>query len=263
MSGVRPSNDGRGTGEAGTAPVAAPEGYAPDIGRSATAPGAPASADIVFGPRLDLAERYAAILADTGVSHGLVGPREVPILWDRHILNCAVVHEAFPKGVAVVDVGSGAGLPGLALAIVRPDLHLHLVEPMLRRTTWLSRTIDELGLENCTVHRGRAEELDGILSERWATARAVARIDKLARWTFPLLADGGTLVALNGGSAVEELAAQESVLRRLGMTVSQVVTYGAGLLPVATTTLQVTLGARPPSTRDQREAARRRAQNGS
>ena len=258
MSGVQPSNDGRGTGETGPAPVAASEASAVDLEGSASAPEAPPSATIVFGPRLDLAERFAAILADTGVSHGLIGPREVPILWDRHILNCAVAHEAFPKGAAVVDVGSGAGLPGLALAIVRPDLHLHLVEPMLRRTTWLSTTIDELGLENCTVHRGRAEEFDGILSERWATARAVARIDKLARWTFPLLTDGGTLVALKGGSAAEELAAQEVVLRGLGMTSSQVVTYGVDLLPVATTTLQVTVGARPSSTRAARQAARRR-----
>ena len=85
-----------------------------------------------------LAERFAAILADTGVSHGLIGPREVPRLWERHVLNCAVAHDAFPEGAAVIDVGSGAGLPGLALAIVRPDLHVHLVEPMLRRTTWLS-----------------------------------------------------------------------------------------------------------------------------
>jgi 16S rRNA (guanine527-N7)-methyltransferase len=213
----------------------------------------------VFGPHLAQAERFAAILADTGVSHGLIGPREVPILWDRHILNCAVAHEAFPEGVAVVDVGSGAGLPGLALAIVRPDLHLHLVEPMLRRTTWLSTTIEALGLDNCTVHRGRAEEFHDVLSLPYATARAVARIDKLARWTFPLLADGGTLVALKGGSAPEELAAEEKVLRTLGMVASKVVTYGAELLPVATTTLQLTVGVRQPTSRAARQAARRRA----
>ncbi|NYG06937.1 16S rRNA (guanine527-N7)-methyltransferase [Phycicoccus badiiscoriae] len=236
------TDDGRGTGETGTAPVASSEGAPP---AALPAPTAPAAAAVVFGPHVALAERFAAILADTGVSHGLIGPREVPILWDRHILNCAVAHEAFPEGASVVDVGSGAGLPGLALAIVRPDLHLHLVEPMLRRTTWLSTTIAELGLENCTVHRGRAEEFAGTLTAPYATARAVARIDKLARWTFPLLADGGTLVALKGESAPAELAAEEKVLRRLGMVEARVVTYGAGLLPVATTTLQVTLGARP------------------
>lgn len=212
----------------------------------------------MFGTHLALAERFAAILADTGVSHGLIGPREVPILWDRHILNCAVAHEAFPEGVAVVDVGSGAGLPGLALAIVRPDLHLHLVEPMLRRTTWLSTTIDELGLSNCTVHRGRAEEFNGVLTAPYATARAVARIDKLARWTFPLLADDGTLVALKGESAAQELAAEEKVLRRLGMTSARVVTFGAGLLPVPTTTLQLTVGARPAAKRGPARRARNR-----
>lgn len=255
MTSHEPTDDGRGTGETGTAPVASSEG-APTV---LPAPSAPPAAGVVFGPRLALAERFAAILADTGVSHGLIGPREVPILWDRHILNCAVAHEAFPEGVSVVDVGSGAGLPGLALAIARPDLHLHLVEPMLRRTAWLSTTIAELGLENCTVHRGRAEEFDGRLTAPYATARAVARIDKLARWTFPLLADGGTLVALKGESAPAELAAEDTVLRRLGMVEARVVTYGAGLLPVATTTLQVTLGVRPTP----RRGSARRSRKGS
>ncbi len=128
------------------------------------APPAPPASAAVFGERAPLADQFAAILADTGVSHGLIGPREVPILWDRHILNCAVAHEAFPVGAEVVDVGSGAGLPGLALAIARPDLHLHLVEPMLRRTTWLSDAVAALELTNCTVHRGRAEEFHGVLS---------------------------------------------------------------------------------------------------
>jgi 16S rRNA (guanine527-N7)-methyltransferase len=171
----------------------------------------------------------------------------VPILWDRHILNCAVVHEAFPDGAAVVDVGSGAGLPGLALAIARPDLQLHLVEPMLRRTTWLSATVQALGLDNVVVHRGRAEELHGQLRTEFATARAVARIDKLARWTFPLLADGGTLVALKGSQAATELSAEERKLRRLGMREARVTTYGEAFLDVPTTTLELTVGVRPPS----------------
>ena len=116
---------------------------------------------------------------------------------------------------------------------------------MLRRTTWLSTTIAELGLDNCTVHRGRAEELHGVLSAPFATARAVARIDKLARWTFPLLEDRGTLVALKGDSAAEELDAEQKSLRKLGMVSAKVETYGADLLPVPTTTLQVTIGVRP------------------
>jgi 16S rRNA (guanine527-N7)-methyltransferase len=204
-------------------------------------PAAPAAARVVFGDRLPMAERFAALLSDTGVSHGLVGPREVPILWERHILNCAVAHEAFPEGIELVDVGSGAGLPGVALAIARPDLRVHLVEPMLRRTTWLSSTVEELGLSNCTVHRGRAEDLHGVLSAPFATARAVARIDKLARWTFPLLDDGGVLVALKGERAQEELGAQDAVLRRLGMTQARIGTYGEELLQVPTVTLELTV----------------------
>ncbi|GAB3075526.1 16S rRNA (guanine(527)-N(7))-methyltransferase RsmG [Phycicoccus sp. Root101] len=218
------------------------------------APAAPAAAAVVFGDRLAVAEAFAAILADTGVSHGLIGPREVPILWERHILNCAVVHEAFPEGAAIVDVGSGAGLPGLALAIARPDLHLHLVEPMLRRTTWLSDTIEALGLTNCTVHRGRAEEFHGVLSVEWATARAVARIDKLARWTFPLLAAGGTLVALKGSSADDELEAAAPLLRKLGMVGSQVQRYGGDLLEVPTVTLELVVKPRPATKAEARRA---------
>jgi 16S rRNA (guanine527-N7)-methyltransferase len=208
---------------------------------SATLPAAPAAAATIFGERLALAERFAAILADTGVSHGLIGPREVPRLWDRHVLNCAVAHQAFPEGVSVIDVGSGAGLPGLALAVARPDLRLHLVEPMLRRTNWLSMTADALGLDNVTVHRGRAEEFTGRLSAPYATARAVARIDKLARWTFPLLDDGGVLVALKGEQAAQELEEERRALTKLGMVDAAIRTYGADLLEVPTITLELTV----------------------
>ena len=208
---------------------------------SATLPAAPAAAATIFGERLALAERFAAILADTGVSHGLIGPREVPRLWDRHVLNCAVAHQAFPEGVSVIDVGSGAGLPGLALAVARPDLRLHLVEPMLRRTNWLSMTADALVLDNVTVHRGRAEEFTGRLSAPYATARAVARIDKLARWTFPLLDDGGVLVALKGEQAAQELEEERRALTKLGMVDAAIRTYGADLLEVPTITLELTV----------------------
>lgn len=222
-------------------------------------PAAPETAAAVFGERMSMATTFATVLADTGVSHGLIGPREVPILWERHILNCAVAHEAFPQDAEIVDVGSGAGLPGLALAIARPDLHLHLVEPMLRRTTWLTDTIGVLGLTNATVHRGRAEEFDGVLSVEWATARAVARIDKLARWTFPLLAEGGTLVALKGSSAQDELDATAPTLRKLGMTASEVVTYGAEILEVPTVTMQLTVRPRPvPAKAKAKRAAKAR-----
>jgi 16S rRNA (guanine527-N7)-methyltransferase len=145
----------------------------------------------------------------------------------------------------VIDVGSGAGLPGLALAIARPDLHVHLVEPMLRRTTWLSTTIESLGLENATVHRGRAEEFHRKLTAPFATARAVARIDKLARWTFPLLTSGGTLVAMKGGQARSELDAERKVLTRLGMRGAAIREYGAGFVEPPTTTLELTVGPGP------------------
>jgi 16S rRNA (guanine527-N7)-methyltransferase len=248
---TRPADDadGRGTGETGAAPVDASGEGGTEARETPEPPEASVGAREFFGDALPVAEAFAAVLADTGVSHGLIGPREVPILWERHILNCAVVAEAFPQDVEVVDVGSGAGLPGLALAIARPDLHLHLVEPMLRRTNWLSSTASELGLENVTVHRGRAEEFHGTLQVPFATARAVARIDKLARWTFPLLEDHGRLVALKGSQAAEELAAEEKVLRKLGMEHAQVASYGDRWLEVPTATVELTVRARPVTVR--------------
>ena len=204
-----------------------------------TPPAAPTGAAVVFGGRTDLAEAFAAELADTGVSHGLIGPREVPRLWERHLLNCAVIEDAFPVGARVIDVGSGAGLPGLALAVARPDLEVHLVEPMLRRTTWLEGVIERLGLDGVTVHRGRAEELTGRLASPWVTARAVARLDKLARWCVPLLEPGGTLVAMKGRSAAEELAEDRPRLERLGLSRARVTEHGTAALdePVLTVDL--------------------------
>lgn len=226
---------------------------------SASLPAAPAAAAAVFGDRLALAERFAATLADTGVSHGLVGPREVPRLWDRHVLNCAVAHEAFPENAQVIDVGSGAGLPGLALAVVRPDLHIHLVEPMLRRTTWLTATVETLGLENCTVHRGRAEEFHGTLRAPYATARAVARIDKLARWTFPLLEEDGVLVALKGEQAAQELEEERATLTRLGMVDAAIRTYGESILEVPTVTMELTVRGVADITRTRGTAKKKRS----
>ncbi|NYF98238.1 16S rRNA (guanine(527)-N(7))-methyltransferase RsmG [Janibacter cremeus] len=190
-----------------------------------------------FGERLRHAEVFAAVLADTGVSHGLIGPREVPILWDRHILNCAVIEDAFPDGARLVDVGSGAGLPGVALAIARPDLEVHLVEPMERRTDWLNATVAEIGLDNVTVHRGRAEEFHGHLTAPYVTARAVARLDKLARWCFPLLERDGQLVALKGRSVEDELAGTTKALRKLGLVEAQITSHGADVLETPTLTV--------------------------
>ena len=199
----------------------------------------------MFGDRLALARRFTALLADTGVSHGLIGPREVPRLWDRHVLNCAVIHPAIAAGQMVIDVGSGAGLPGLALAIARPDLDLHLVEPMLRRTSWLSMAVDELELTNVTVYRGRAEQFWGVLSAPVVTARAVARLGELAGWCLPLVLPGGSMLALKGSRAAEELEADRAVVRRLGAVAEVIESFGRGVVDPETTVLRVVLGDRP------------------
>lgn len=209
---------------------------------TADIPSAPHGAHRLFGERLALAETFAAILADTGVSHGLIGPREVPILWERHVLNCAVIEDAFTPGARLIDVGSGAGLPGIAIALVRPDLDIHLIEPMQRRTDWLASTVAQLGLDNVAVHRGRAEEFHGKLAAPYVTARAVARLDKLARWCLPLVESGGQMVAMKGRSAAEELESATKVLRRLGMVKSEVSAHGEGVVDDLTLTVDCTKG---------------------
>lgn len=219
------------------------EGNTPDDGPRG-APPAPAVATEVFGERVALAQRFAEILADTGVSHGLIGPREVPRLWERHLLNCAVIHPAIAVGRRVIDVGSGAGLPGLALAIARPDLELHLVEPMLRRTTWLTTAADGLELTNVTVHRGRAEQFWGVLSAPVVTARAVAQLSQLAGWCLPLVSPGGCLLALKGSRAADELASDRALLRRLGAVEETIESYGSGIVDPETTVLRVVVGDR-------------------
>lgn len=190
------------------------------------APAPPAEAVAVFGDRLDLARRYADLLATTGISHGLVGPREAPRLWERHLVNCAVMGSMLEEGSALADIGSGAGLPGLVLAVLRPDLEVHLIEPLLRRTTWLESAIAELGLGHVTVHRGRAEEVE--LEVPVVTARAVASLDKLIAWSFPLLVPGGRLLALKGEAAADELAAAAPLLERLGVEQSALHVLGEG-----------------------------------
>ncbi len=144
-------------------------------------PPVPTSAQGVFAARLDLAERYAALLADAGVVRGLIGPREAPRLWERHLLNCAVLADALPEDADVCDLGTGAGLPGVVLAIRRPDLRVTLVEPLLRRTTFLDEVVADLGLDNVEVIRGRAEELHGRREFSVVTSRAVAPLGSPAR----------------------------------------------------------------------------------
>lgn len=182
-----------------------------------------------------MAQRYADVLAGAGVERGLIGPREIDRLWERHLLNCAVVAVRCPEHSTVADVGSGAGLPGLVWAIARPDLHVTLVEPLLRRTQFLQEVVDELGLRNVVVLRSRAEEVDDTYDV--VTARAVAGLDKLAKWCWPLVATGGVLLALKGRTAAEEIATAKRTLGRLGVRDTVVRTYGD--LEVPTTVVEL------------------------
>lgn len=159
---------------------------------------------------------FAELLVAEGVTRGLIGPREAPRLWERHLLNSAAVAQFLPEEGTVVDVGSGAGLPGIVLAAMRPDLDTVLLEPMERRVRWLTEVIDRLELPRARVLRGRAEDLHGDLVADAVTARAVAPMDRLAGWTLPLLRPGGVLLAMKGDRAADELAAAAEVIERLG-----------------------------------------------
>jgi 16S rRNA (guanine527-N7)-methyltransferase len=205
----------------------------------ATAPAA-SPATTLFGARLHLAERYAEMLADAGVERGLLGPREVPRLWDRHLFNSAVIGEVLEPGERIVDIGSGAGLPGIPLAIARPDLEITLLEPMLRRSEFLAEAIAELGLA-VEVMRGRAEEAwvrDRLGAMDVAVSRAVAALDKLTKWSMPLLRPGGRMVAIKGESAPDEVIQHRRVMAAAGAVDVRVVTCGADFLqPPATVVL--------------------------
>ncbi|WP_375484618.1 16S rRNA (guanine(527)-N(7))-methyltransferase RsmG [uncultured Jatrophihabitans sp.] len=172
-------------------------------------PAPSAAARSVFGDELGAAERYAELLAGPGIAHGHLGPREVQRLWDRHLVNSAVVTDLLPTGATVVDVGSGAGLPGLPMAIRRVDLSVILLEPMQRRTLFLEQAVGELDLAGrVQVVRGRADDepVRALLSgQQWVTARAVAPLERLIRWCLPLLAPGGRLLALKGSRAADEV----------------------------------------------------------
>ena len=172
--------------------------------------------DRVFGRGLKYADEYAHMLAVDGTQRGLIGPRETPRLWERHLLNCAVVAELVPDGADVLDVGSGAGLPGIPLAIARPDLLVTLVEPMERRTAFLSEVVTRLGIDNIEVLRARAEDVNPRGKADVVTCRAVAPIGKLAGWCLPLLRPGGQLLAIKGSSAEAELAKHRKAVLRQG-----------------------------------------------
>jgi 16S rRNA (guanine527-N7)-methyltransferase len=198
---------------------------------------APQAAEALFGSALDRAERYAQILAGAGVERGLLGPREIDRLWDRHILNSVAIAELLDPGEQIADIGSGAGLPGIPLALARPDLRLTLIEPLLRRSEFLREVVEDLGIE-ITIVRGRAEdrsvrkqvgEMDAVVS------RAVATLDKLTKWSVPLLRPDGRMVAIKGERADEEIREHRRVMASLGAVDVRVMRCGADYLePPAT-----------------------------
>ena len=219
---------------------------------TAAAPVAPDAAAAVFGPELPRAVAYAELLATDGLVRGLIGPREVPRLWDRHLLNCAVVADLLPPSARVVDVGSGAGLPGVVLALVRPDIAVTLLEPLARRVTFLAECRERLDLANVTVLRGRAEEPAGRAQLGGAdvvVARAVAPLDRLVGWCVPLLTPGGRLLALRGESAEEDAAGARAACARFGATEVRVVRCGAGVVSPPTTVVTATRGTVPAKAR--------------
>jgi 16S rRNA (guanine527-N7)-methyltransferase len=206
-------------------------------------PAPPAVVSERFPDAVELLTRYAALLAGPGTVRGLLGPRELPRLWDRHLLNCIAVAELIPAGARVVDIGSGGGLPGLAIACVRPDVRVDLVESLQRRTDFLTEAVTALDLsDRVRVIRGRAEDGEVVAQAGQApvvTARAVAALDKLARWAAPLLAPGGSLLAIKGETAEEELAAHRSMLRRSRMDPAGVVECGIGLVDPPTRVIRL------------------------
>ena len=204
---------------------------------------------LVFGDALPGIQAYAQLLRTEGIPRGILGPREADRLWDRHLLNCAVVAPALATGASVADVGSGAGLPGVVLALIRPDLSVRLVEPLLRRAVFLEEAVEQLGLRGVEVVRSRAEDLHGRWTTDVVTARAVAPLTRLAAWCLPLVRPGGTLLALKGQRAQAELTAAAAGLPALGAATWSVQMYGEGLLDVATRVVRIdrSAGASMPS----------------
>lgn len=196
------------------------------------APAAPEAAVGVFGTRLAAAEEYAAILAGDGVERGLLGPREVERIWERHILNSSALGELVTAGERIADIGSGAGLPGIPLALARPDVHVTLIEPLLRRSEFLREVVAELELD-VVVMRGRAEDAavrDEAGEMDVVTSRAVASLDKLSRWSMPLLREGGRMLAIKGERAESEIEQCRRVMASLGAVNARVVRCGANYL---------------------------------
>jgi 16S rRNA (guanine527-N7)-methyltransferase len=219
-----------------------PPGISARGGKPAELPPAPPEAVAVFGAALPAAEHYARMLAGAGVERGLIGPREVPRLWTRHLLNCAAITDLVPRPSALVDLGSGAGLPGIVLALLLPDVEVTLLERMERRVLFLSECLAELNLPNARVSRGTAEELAGKLTADVVTARAVAPLDRLAGLAVGLVRPGGLILAIKGATAADEVAAARPVLRRLGIQEVSVLTAGDGRVDRAATVVRLIAG---------------------
>ncbi len=235
----------------GRPPAAAPQPQPPP-------PPPPPEARSIFGPALGLAERYAALLAGPAVERGLIGPRETARLWDRHLLNCAAVAELIPHPGLVIDLGSGAGLPGIVLAMLLPEAEIVLLEPMARRASFLDDCVQELGLGNARVCRRRAEDAAGRLAGDVVTARAVAPLERLAVLALGLTRPGGLVLALKGASAEQEVAQARSVLDRLGARDVAVVHAGSGRVSPPPTIVRFTAGAATASGAGRRPGGARR-----
>lgn len=192
----------------------------------------PAVAATLFGDRIDAARAFTDALAREGEQRGLIGPLELPRLWTRHVLNSAIAAPLFHGRVA--DIGSGAGLPGLVLAIARPDVHWTLIEPMERRVTWLTEQVDELGLENVEILRARAEDVGRPGAFDVVTARAVSALRTLLPLTAPLVRDGGEVTLLKGMNAANEIDAAQKQIKKYKLSDVRVEVLGEGVLPEIT-----------------------------
>ena len=202
----------------------------------------PAAAADIFGSQLDLARAYTDRLAKDSETFGLLGPRELPRIWGRHVINSALLSDLVPAGSKVADIGSGAGLPGLPMAIAKPDAHFTLIEPMERRSNWLQQVISDLGINNVDVIRSRAEEVQRTDFDI-ATARAVAALDKLLRLLTPLIrgSEGKTVLAMKGSRAPEEIIDAKSRLDLLGFDEPEIITLGQGRAPETATVVRIKL----------------------
>lgn len=211
----------------------------------------------MFGAALPQAQSYARLLAVAGTERGIVGPAEAARIWDRHLMNCAVLSRLIPARCSLVDLGSGAGLPGVVLAIMLPHVRVTLVEPMARRVDFLNECVTALGLLNAEVLRGRGEEFAGKLAADVVTSRAVAPLDRLAGLSAGLARSGGRVLAMKGASAAAELARARPALARLGITDARIEVARSADGVVAATVVSFTVPARRASRPERRATSRR------